>query len=228
MKSIAIVLAALTLAAFPSPGQRQPGGKGPGPGPGGRGASLEKPPQGKDEAEKKVLAVIEQVRAAGEVYLEVPVTDGRMLRVLAESIGAKSVVEVGTSMGYSGMWLCLALQKTGGKLTTFEIDPGRAALARKHFQMAGVDRLVTIVEGDAHQNVTRVKGPVDLVFIDADKEGYLDYLNKLLPAVRPGGLILAHNITSARDYVDAINTNPDLESVFYMQGNGLGVTLKKR
>jgi predicted O-methyltransferase YrrM len=138
------------------------------------------------------------------------------------------VVEIGTSTGYSGLWFCTALQNTGGKLTTFEIDPGLAALARKHFQQAGVQDIVTIVEGDAHQTVTKLKGPVDIVFIDADKEGYLDYLNKLLPLVRPGGLILAHNVDTAPDYVRAVTTNPDLETTFFSLGNGLGITLKKR
>ncbi len=105
---------------------------------------------------------------------------------------------------------------------------GARRQARKHFQQAGVEKMVTVVEGDAHQNIRQLKGPVDVVFIDADKEGYLDYLKKLLPLVRPGGLILAHNIGMVSDYVNAVNSNPDLETVFYMQGGGLGITLKKR
>jgi predicted O-methyltransferase YrrM len=168
---------------------------------------------------------------AGEMYLNVPTEDGRMLRLLAEAAGAKSIVEVGTSTGYSGLWLCLALEATGGRLTTFEIDAGRAAIARKHFQQAGVDRMVTIVQGDAHENVAKLKGPIDVVFIDADKEGYEDYLGKLLPLVRPGGLILAHNMNpsqSGSGYGKAVTTNPDLETVFYLEGGGLAVTLKKR
>ena len=151
-----------------------------------------------------------------------------MLRLLTEAVNAKHVIEIGTSTGISGMWFCMALKKTGGKLTTFELDAGRAALARAHFEKAGVDRLVTLVEGDAHQNITKLRGPVDVVFIDAEKEGYLDYLKKMLPLVRPGGLILAHNINMVPDYVKAITTNPDLETVFYMEGNQLSVTLKKR
>jgi caffeoyl-CoA O-methyltransferase len=193
-----------------------------------RSQDFENPPSAKNEAEGKLLAVLDEVRSAGRVHLEVPVTDGRMLRLLAEAIDAKAVVEVGTSTGYSGLWFALALQKTGGKLTTFEMDRGRAAQARKHFQQAGVDRIVTVIEGDAHQNVTQVKGPVDLVFIDADKEGYVDYLNKLLPLVRPGGLILAHNIEMAPAYVKAVNANPELETLYYMPGSGLGITLRKR
>lgn len=183
---------------------------------------------GKTDAEKRILGVIQEARSSGRIHLEVPDTDGRVLRVVAESINAKEAVEIGTSTGYSGLWLSLALQTTGGKLTTFEIDAGRAAQARKHFQQAGVDGIVTVIEGDAHKNLQRVKGPVDLVFIDAEKEGYPDYLKQMLPKVRPGGLILAHNVDMAPEYVTLVTTNPELETVFYMEGRGLGITLKKR
>ena len=182
------------------------------------------------QGEKRILSVLEEMRKGGRTYLSVPPEDGRALRLLAEAAGAKTVVEIGTSTGYSGLWFCLALQDTGGRLITFEIDPGRAAAARKNFQQAGVESLVTVVEGDAHEKLATVKGPVDVAFIDADKEGYLDYLKKLLPLVRPGGLILAHNVTMAavQGYVKAVTTDPDLETIFYTEGGGLGVTLKKR
>jgi caffeoyl-CoA O-methyltransferase len=178
--------------------------------------------------EQRILNTLETIRRAGEVYLEVPPADGRMLRLMAETAGAKNVVEVGTSTGYSGLWLCLALADTGGKLTTFELDPGRAALARKHFEQAGVSQIVTIVQGNAHETIARLKEPIDLVFVDADKDGYLDYLNRLLPLVRPGGVILAHNFEMAPDYVRAVTTNPALETVFYREGRGLAITMKKR
>jgi len=184
--------------------------------------------QAKSDAEKRVLETLAQAQRTGETYLNVPVSDGRMLRVLAESVDAKSIVELGTSTGLSGMWFGLALMKTGGKLTTFELDPDRAAMARTHFKQAGVDSFISVIVGDAHQNVTRLKDPIDVVFLDADKEGYLDYLTKLLPLVRPGGLILAHNVDSARDYVQAVTTNPDLETVFAGENQELGITLKKR
>ena len=186
------------------------------------------PPLAKNEAEKKILAVLDNIVKSHQTYLSVPVQDGRALRLLAESSGAKRVVEIGTSTGYSGLWFCLALQSTGGHLFTFELDHGRATMARGHFKEAGVDSLVTIVEGDAHQNVAKLNGPLDVAFIDADKDGYIDYLNKVLPLVRPGGLILAHNVEMVPDYVKAVTTSPDLETVFYMEGGGLAVTLKKR
>ena len=154
-----------------------------------------KPPVAKNAAEKAILDVLDDMdRNQRGGKMNVPIEDGRLLRLLAESIGAKHIVEIGTSNGYSGIWQCLALKTTGGKLTTFEIDADRAALARQNFKKAGVDDIVTLVEGDAHEKVAEVAGPVDMVFIDADKEGYTDYLTKMLPKVRPGGLIIAHNI----------------------------------
>ncbi len=197
------------------------------------GPPLERPPLPKSDDEKKILSVLEDLdRNQRPGNMNVPIEDGRLLRILAESVNAKHVVELGTSNGYSAIWLCLALRTTGGRLTTYEIDARRAALARANFKRAGVDHLVTLVEGDAHKEVTKLKGPIDLLFIDADKEGYLDYLNKLLPLVRPGGLIVAHNMRRpAPDpkFVEAITTNPDLETVFLnMHAAGVGVTLKKR
>lgn len=191
-------------------------------------AQRQVPPIPKTDAEKKILAVLDDIVKSHHTYLSVPIQDGRALRLLTEAVGAKNVVEIGTSTGYSGLWFCLALQSTGGHLTTFELDHQRASMARGHFHEAGVDNLVTIVEGDAHQNVAKLKGPVDVAFIDADKDGYIDYLHKVLPLVRPGGLILAHNVDMVPDYVKAVTNSPDLETIFYMEGGGLAVTLKKR
>jgi predicted O-methyltransferase YrrM len=165
--------------------------------------------------------------------MNVPPDDGRLLRILAESTRARNVVEIGTSNGYSGIWICLALRTTGGKLTTFDIDEGRSRLARENFQKAGVDSMITMVLGDAHQEVSRLKEPIDLLFIDADKSGYGDYLKKLLPLVRTGGLIVAHNTTSQqremKDYIEAVTRDPDLDTVFMnATDRGFSVTMKKR
>ena len=190
--------------------------------------NLQSPPLARTMTEKRILSTINEAVKAGELYANVPAIDGRMLRVLAESINAKQVLEIGTSTGLSGLWFLLALERTGGHLTTLELDPRRAALARGHFKRAGLDALVTLIEGDAHKSIAKLQGPVDLVFIDAEKDGYVDYLTQVLPLVRPGGLILAHNVEMVPDYVKAVNANPALETVFYMQGNQLAITLKKR
>jgi predicted O-methyltransferase YrrM len=186
----------------------------------------------KTAAEKKILSVLaemDEIRGMQSVSED----DGRMLRLLTEAVNAKTVVEIGTSHGYSAIWFCLALRATGGKLITHEIDPGRAALARKNFKRAGVDTIVTLIEGDAHQQIKKLKGPIDILFMDADKSGYIDYLNKLLPLVRPGGLIMAHNTSSHSESMDefikAITSDPNLDTVFVLEeGSGIGITLKKR
>lgn len=191
-------------------------------------------PLASSEQEKRILNVLEEMcHDKYSEMLSVPPEDGRVLRLLAEATGARHIVEIGTSNGYASIWFCLALRTTGGKLTTFEIDARRASLARENFKRAGVDKIVTLVEGDAHEKVTMLKEPIDIAFIDADKDGYLDYLEKLLPLVRPGGLILAHNTTDVgsqmQDYLKAITTNPELETIFlHEQTTGIGVTLKKR
>jgi len=190
--------------------------------------SIESLPLAQTENEKRILSVIDQAREEGEVYANVPDSDGRMLRLLTEAVGAQHVVEIGTSTGFSAMWIAMALEKTGGRLTTFEIDARRAATARENFREAGVDSLITVVEGDAHRTITRLEGPIDLVFIDADKDGYSDYLNKLLPLVRPGGLILAHNINSADAYARSVVAIPELDTILYTDGSGMSITLKKR
>jgi predicted O-methyltransferase YrrM len=130
------------------------------------------------------------------------------------------------------LWLLLALNRTGGRLTTFEADRGRHQMARGNFERAGLLPLATLVLGDAHVESARLKEPIDLLFIDADKEGYLDYLRRLGPLVRAGGLIVAHNMASPPPdprYVEAVTADPALETVFLnMHDAGLGVTLKKR
>ena len=229
-----VMVSALAVMALAQPPQPRPGDRGgpggPGRGEGPRSAGFENDPLPKDDAERKILQSVEEI-LKNQRRMNVPTADGRLLRLLAESIGAKQVVEFGTSTGVSAIWIASALRKTEGKLLTHEIDPKIAAQARENFAKAGVADFITVVEGDAHEKAKELKGPIDMVFIDADKEGYLDYLNKTLPLVRPGGLIVAHNMNprmASADFVKAITTNPDLETVFYMEGAGVSITLKKR
>ena len=229
-----LVSMVVDLSLAQPPGGRRPGGRGGRPGPGeAGGVSFENPLTPKDESEKKILDVLDEMdRNQRRGNMNVPEADGRLLRLLTETTGAKLVVEIGTSTGYSGIWFCTALRKTGGKLVTYEIDPGRAAKARANFKAAGVENLITLVEGDAHQEVTKLKEQIDIIFLDADKEGYIDYLEKLLPLVRPGGLVVAHNMNDRQadaKFVKAITTNPELETVFlHMNASGVAVSMKKR
>lgn len=195
------------------------------------GSDLNQPPKANDPAEKQILKVLDQMRQ-GEWYYNVSPTDGRLLRLLTEATNAKRVVEIGTSTGYSSIWFALALRETGGRLYTHEIDPDRIRKAKKNFKKAGVSERITVIEGNAHKTVKQHEGPIDILFLDADKEGYVDYLNKLLPRIKPGGLILAHNMRVPEPdprFIDAITTRPELDTVFVlMEGAGISVTLKKR
>ena len=183
-------------------------------------ATSENPSLAKNESEKRILSVLDDI-SEGPVVEEL---HGRLLRILAESTKAKNVVEIGTGKGVSALWLCLGLKTTGGKLVTHEIDYKMVLLARENFKRAGVENLVTVVEGDAHRTVAQLKEPIDILFIDAEG-GNLEYLNRLLPLVRPGGLILVDNMSKPKPcppFIKAITTNPNLETIFLnMQSTGI-------
>jgi predicted O-methyltransferase YrrM len=207
-------------AVIPAAAQRGRRGSAP-------GFDNEALPEPKDDAERRILAVLREMTDKGGTWASVPVSDGKWLRILAEGCQAKTVVEVGTSTGYSGLFFSLALAGTGGRLITHELDEGRASMARANFAKAGVDRLVTLVMGNAQETTRKVTGPVDLVFLDADKEGYVHYCDVLLPKLRPGGLMLAHNTDMVPDYLAKVRANPALDTVIYSGGGGLSVTVKK-
>ena len=230
LMSVFAMLVGSVSAQPPGP----PGGRG-GPPPRGPGAgaptAFEASTVPKDDDEAKILKAIDDIVRQQGRRMNVPPADGRLLRTLVESLDAKRVVEIGTSNGISAIWMAIALRKTGGHLITHEIDPDTAAVARENFGTAGVAELITVVEGNAHETVTKLEGPIDLVFIDADKEGYLDYFEKLLPLVRPGGMLCAHNMNVRQAdpaFVKAITSNPDVETLFYMQGGGMSISMKKR
>ena len=135
----ALVVMVVGVASEKTFGQR-------GPGRDSGDAELEKAPLAADEFEKNALAVLEDIYQ-NQQFRNVPQHDGRLLRILAQSLGAKHVVELGSSTGYSGIWLGLALKDTGGKLTTYEIDAERAAIARANFKRANLEDVITLVEG---------------------------------------------------------------------------------
>ncbi len=227
MASLAcLVLAVGAASAQPPRGRSQPMGFQFGIPP-----ELDSSPLAKSEKEKQALAALDAM-SNGPWYLNVTTREGRVLRQLAEVAGAKRVVEIGTSSGYSTIWLALGARAAGGKVFTHEIDPKMIQIARENFKKAGVEDVITIIEGDAHETVKQHKDPIDLVFLDADKKGYIDYLQKLLPLVRPGGLILGHDMHRPMPdprFIEAIGKNPDLDTSFLMMESfGISMTLKKR
>ena len=158
--------------------------------------------------------------------------EGRFLHDLIVENKVQRVLEVGTSNGYSGVWMALALRGTGGRMTTLEFDAGRAGLARENFRRTGMDGRVELILGDARETIPRQKGPFDLVFLDAAKDQYIDYLEGVLPKVRPGGFIVAHNVVShqrqLQDFLARIRNDAELETTFKTLGPGGFSVSRKR
>jgi caffeoyl-CoA O-methyltransferase len=127
--------------------------------------------------------------------MNVPEADGRALYDIVIKQGYKNALEIGTSNGYSGLWIAWALSKTGGKLITVEIDRGRHEEAVANFREAGLAKYVDARLGDAHELVPALPGQFDFVFCDADKEWYENYLKAVLPKIPVGGCFAAHNVS---------------------------------
>jgi caffeoyl-CoA O-methyltransferase len=127
--------------------------------------------------------------------MNVPEADGRALHEIILEHQYKNALEIGTSNGYSGLWIAWALSKTGGKLITIEIDRGRYEEALEYFRAAGLEDIVDARLGDAHEIVPELPGPFDFVFCDADKDWYVNYLKSVLPKLTIGGCFAAHNVS---------------------------------
>jgi caffeoyl-CoA O-methyltransferase len=173
-------------------------------------------PVKRDPAQLRRL--MDEMDAKGYQYWSVPRKDAEFLHLLVKATRARNVLEVGTSHGFSAIWMGLALEETGGRLTTIEIDRQRFDLACKHLSEAGLSQRVTSIRGDAHVEVAKLEGPFDFVFLDADKEGQMDYFKKLYPKkLVPGGILAVHNAirqaNSMRDYLDMIRKHPDFDTV---------------
>ena len=121
---------------------------------------------------------------------------GQLLVTLIVATGARTIVEVGTSSGYSALYLASGARQTGGRVVTFDIDPAKVELAARTFAAAGVDDVVELRHGDGLAGLAAFAGRADLVFIDAEKGDYLGALGPAIEALRPGGLLVADNLTS--------------------------------
>jgi len=140
-------------------------------------------------------SVLREISEDG-VRQDLPLVDaevGALLRVLAVSIGASRVLEIGTAIGYSGIWLAGALP-AGGMLLTMEMNQDRARIARANFSRAGLADRASVIVGDAHTMLAKVSGPFDLIFQDGDKALYMPMLDRLVDVLRPRGLLVTDNV----------------------------------
>lgn len=153
--------------------------------------------------------VLERIREEG-VAAGVPIVDpltGRLLHALVRATGAMRVLEIGTAIGYSTVWMATAMPPEG-LLVTLERDPARATTARGHVLDAGVDDRVNVIVGDADRYLHKLAGPFDLIFQDADKGQYGPLLDRLVALLRPGGLLVTDNILWDGEVVPGLVAEP--------------------
>jgi predicted O-methyltransferase YrrM len=153
---------------------------------------------------------------------------GRWLSLLVRAIGAREILEIGSSNGVSTIWLAFAARENDGHVTGTEILPRRAEEASRNLAEAGLDAVARVISGDARETASTLSGPFDLVFIDAEKDDYVAHLHAVIDRVRPGGLILADNVTShdLSAYQTTLRARDDVETVTIPLGRGIEFTLK--
>lgn len=133
---------------------------------------------------------------------------GALLGVLARSIAARRILEIGTAVGYSGLWLARALP-ADGVLLTIESDPDRAAEAKRNFERGGVADRANVMIGDAARLIVKVSGPFDLIFQDGDKQLYGPLLDRLVGLLRPGGVLVTDNVLWSGEVVPGYVSRPE-------------------
>ena len=157
---------------------------------------------------------------------------GILINTLIKLMGAKSVLEIGTSNGYSGLWISKALKETGGKLTTIEYFDKRQSLAVENFKKCGTADIVRTLQGSAIKilKALSLDEKFDFVFIDANKSEYVDYFELVKPHLTEKALIAADNITTHPDkvkpFIDAVDADNDFQYTILDIPGGLLIAYK--
>lgn len=191
--------------------------------------------------------LLEDIARAGADLPLVDAEVGALLRVLATAVGAVRILEIGTAIGYSGIWLAGALPP-GGMLLTVEKDPERASVARSNFERAGLSDRVSVIVGDAQRMLAKMSGPFDVIFQDGSKSLYVPLLDRLVELLRPGGLLVTDNVLwdgavvpgffnspkpqdedarAIADYNQRLNADPRLLTATVPLRDGVSISLKR-
>ena len=171
-------------------------------------------------------------------YLMIDEPEGQLLRMLVALTGARRILEIGTFTGYSALAMAESLPPDG-HVDTLELDPDHAAKARGHIESAGETARIEVHLGIALDMLERLEGPYDLAFVDADKSAYAEYFDRLVPLLRPGGLIVADNVfrhgrvlksdtndpsvIGMRSFNDKAVTDPRVETVMLTVRDGISL-----
>ena len=164
-----------------------------------------------------------------QVLLAVGPDSGRLINILARSLKAPNILELGTSYGYSGIWLADAARETGGRLTTMELQDYKSAHAKEMSAKAGLDGFVDFKVGDAVKLIGEIEGGIDFVLVDLWKDMYVPCLEAFYPKLRPGAIVVADNMLrggggEVKAYAKAVRAKPKIDSVLVPVGSGLEIS----
>jgi predicted O-methyltransferase YrrM len=176
--------------------------------------------------------VLADIKARDKGQLAVSEEDGRFLRVMIASRGAKRVLEIGGASGYSAIWMGTAVRETGGRLITIEYDPERAKELTANVRRAGLTDVVQVVAGDAFQQIPKIDGTFDFVFLDAWKKDYKRFFDLVYPRLESRGLFVAHNVVNKKDemkdFLETVHRHPSLwTTIVSPSSEGMSVSLKR-
>jgi len=165
--------------------------------------------------------------------MNIPAPDGRFLYDLIIEKEYRRGLEIGTSNGYSTLWMGLAFRRTGGKIITVEYEKLRGLEAKENFEKAGLDDIIDLRINDAFKEIPLIEGEFDFIFLDAWKPDYVKFLEMIRDRVAPGGAIAAHNVVSQersmRDFLEAIENDPGLETTFIeTSSEGISLSIVKK
>ena len=176
--------------------------------------------------------ILADIKSRDTGQLAVSEEDGRFLRLMIATSRARRALEIGGASGYSAIWMAMALKETGGRLVTIEYDPGRARELSENVRRAGLDDVVQVLAGDAFQQIPKLTGTFDFVFLDAWKKDYKRFFDLVYPRLDAGGLFIAHNVVNKRsemgDFLDVITTHPSLwTTIVSPSGEGMSISRKR-
>ena len=178
-----------------------------------------------------VQKVLNDIKAKDKGLLAVSEEDGRFLRLMVATKKVQHALEIGGASGYSAIWIGMGLRETGGRLVTIEYDPARAKELADNIKRTGLADIVQVISGDAFQQIPKVPGTFDFVFLDAWKKDYKRFFDMVYPRLDKGGLFLAHNVVNKKsemgDFLDAIQKPSMWTTIVSPSGEGMSVTLKR-
>ncbi len=190
-------------------------------------------PASKGAMTPAIESLLREIRTVDKGQLAVSEEDGRFLRLMVATRGAKSILEIGGASGYSGIWLGLGARETGGRVVSIEYDAQRAKEGAANIRRAGLEDVVRVIQGDAFAEIPKLQGTFDLVFLDAWKPDYKKFFEMVYPRLVPGGVFMAHNVVNKRrdmePFLQTILGHPGLFTSIVSPGSeGMSLSYKVR